>query len=515
MNRSPTVGSIPGGGAGHSIITTRNIWKSFGPVEALKDVSFAVRPGEIRGVCGENGAGKSTLIKILTGVYRADRGTVLVDGEATDIRRPQQAQELGIALVAQELSLTLHQTIEDNIWLGNRTVPLFHRRRVFRDRAVRALETVGLGSLDLDTPVAALSIGQRQLVEVARLLTRNARVLILDEPTAALSDVEIEKIFAALRALKQEGRSIIYITHRLGEVFEICDTVTVMRNGEVVATHHVERIDRDRLIELMLGRPMGEMYPDSSSRSGGPLMVVEGLRIPGVVEDFHLVAPRGQIVCIAGQIGSGAAEAVRAIAGVVPEATGRVVVSGRPLQLNSVPQALASNVMFISEDRAGEGIFLHMSVLDNLVATRLGEYSRGGLLSWPALRFAAARLAGRVGVSRTRLRARAEELSGGNQQKLAFARSLERKEPGVLLMNEPTRGVDVGARSEIYRLMQEFCDLGYALVMTSSDLEEVMGLSDVIVTMYRGRQVARYERGQATIHRVLSDITHPTVEAVA
>jgi len=169
VNRSPTVGSIPGGGAGHSIITTRNIWKSFGPVEALKDVSFAVRPGEIRGVCGENGAGKSTLIKILTGVYRADRGTVLVDGEATDIRRPQQAQELGIALVAQELSLTLHQTIEDNIWLGNRTVPLFHRRRVFRDRAVRALETVGLGSLDLDMPVAALSIAEDERLARRRI----------------------------------------------------------------------------------------------------------------------------------------------------------------------------------------------------------------------------------------------------------------------------------------------------------------------------------------------------------
>jgi ABC-type sugar transport system ATPase subunit len=257
------------------------------------------------------------------------------------------------------------------------------------------------------------------------------------------------------------------------------------------------------------------MYPDTTKKRGEPLLVVEDLRIPGAVENFHLVAMRGQILCVAGQIGSGAAEALRAMAGLVPESTGRVIVNGRPLVLDSVPKALASNVMFISEDRAGEGIFLRLRVLDNLVATRLGEYSRGGILSWAALRSMAARLAERVGVPGGRLRAYADELSGGNQQKLAFARSLERKEPGVLLMNEPTRGVDVGARAEIYRLMQEFCDLGYALVMTSSDLEEVMGLSDVIVTMYRGRQVARYERGQATMNRVLSDITHPTTEAIA
>lgn len=491
------------------VVAVEGVTKRFGANEVLKNVSLAFAAGGIHAICGENGAGKSTLVKILMGVYHVDAGAIFVDGAPAEIHHPQRAQELGIALVAQELSLAPALSVLDNIWLGDRTVPLFHRRAALRERARRALERVGLGELPLDRPVARLSIGQRQLVELARMLAREARVLILDEPTATLSDAEIERIFAALRALKAEGKSILYITHRLGEVFEICDDVSVLRNGALIGTRRTTEIDRATLMEMMLGRPMGEMYPDSAASGGTAVFRVRGLAVPGAVRDFSLEAERGTIVCLAGQVGSGTTDALRALAGLVPDATGAVEVAGQHLTLRSVRKAQAAQVRFISEDRAGEGIFLRLSVGENLVATRLDAYTRFGLLDRPRLGERARALAAAVGVDRARLRSRAGELSGGNQQKLAFGRSIDLGSAGVMLMNEPTRGVDVGARAEIYRLIRDFCARGHAVVLASSDLEEVLGMGDVIVTMYRGRQVGRYRREQATMHRVLADITHP------
>jgi ABC-type sugar transport system ATPase subunit len=495
------------------ILAVENLTKRFHAIEVLRDVSLSIGRREIRAICGENGAGKSTLVKILTGVHRIDEGKVILDGQVCDIRHPQQAQELGIALVSQELSLAPNLSVLDNIWLGNREVPLFHRRQALRDKAQRALEQVGLRDLSLDTPVEQLSIGRRQLVELARMLTRNARIFILDEPTATLSDVEIERIFAALRSLRAEGKSVIYITHRLGEVFEVCDTVSVLRNGALVGTRSTREIDRSELMTMMLGRTIGEMYPQWQESAGTPMLVAKGLRVPGVVHGFDVAARRGAVTCIAGQVGSGANDVLRALAGLVAGAEGQLSIEGVAVRLRSVPAARKAKVQFISEDRAGEGIFLHLNVDENLVATQLGHHTRFGVLDRKGLRATARTLASAVGIDPTRLRSRADELSGGNQQKLAFGRSIQPSEVGVLLMNEPTRGVDVGARAEIYRLIRAFCGQGCAVLLASSDIEEVLGMADFIITMYRGRQVGHYGRAEANLHQVLGDITHPVAAA--
>jgi ABC-type sugar transport system ATPase subunit len=523
------------------ILTVSGVSKSFGPVQALRDISFALAKGEVRALCGENGAGKSTFVKILMGVYHPDNGTIAVDGKIHDIRAPNIAQGLGLALVAQELSLAPHLSIFDNIWLGSQRVPFFHRVSALRRDAKAALALLGADGYDLDRPVGTLAIGQRQIVEIARLIARNAQVLILDEPTATLSDVEIARIFEAIKALKAEGRSVIYITHRLNEVFEICDSVSVFRNGTHIVTKPTSKLGRDSLIEQMLGRSLEDMYP--SPRIGElsePPLLVDSLCVPGAVNDFSMAAQRGEIVCIAGQVGSGAQRVVRSLAGLVPNASGRLVVAGRPLKLGSVPACVKRGIFFISEDRAGEGVFLNRTILENLIPLQLRKMRVAGFLSWRRLRNVGRAQAARVGVDVAKYSVPARNLSGGNQQKLLFGRAIDvninasalkhrtgsarqfnrisssnapSTSPFILLMNEPTRGVDVGARSEIYRIMREFCDNGCCIVMTSTDLEEVVGMADTVITMFRGNKVRQYRRNEISMGRILADITHPDVRS--
>jgi ABC-type sugar transport system ATPase subunit len=491
-------------------IKAQRLSKRFGIVQALRDVSLSIPPGHIRAVCGENGAGKSTLVKLLMGIIQPDDGVILVDGVEQQIRGAKRAQALGLGLVAQELSLAPHLSILDNIWLGHIDTPFFYCRTALRERARDALQALGIGDWDLDRSVRELAIGQQQLVEIARLLVRNAQVLILDEPTAALSDGEIVRIFEVLKALKAQGRSIIYITHRLGEVFELCDSVTVLRNGETVGTYGKTELDRERLIELMLGRPFADMYPAVASQPDADNgLVVENLTIAGAVSDFSFAAPRGKILCLAGQVGSGANQITRAIGGLVDNVRGNMRVDGRPAAFGSVAQAVARNIVFLSEDRARDGLFQQMTVLDNLVATRLPAHSRLGVLSWKSLRHVASDLAGRVALDTQRLSSEASTLSGGNQQKVLFGRALDRAGEAVLLLNEPTRGIDVGARAEIYKLMRQLCAQGYALIMATTEIEEVVGMGDIVVTLYRGRKVGTYERANVSMPQIVRDITHP------
>jgi ABC-type sugar transport system ATPase subunit len=490
------------------VLSVKGVSKRFGHIQALNDVSLDLDVGEIRAICGENGAGKSTLVKILTGLFKPDTGTISIDGKPCHIHNPRDAQQLGVNLVAQELSICPDISVLDNIWLGTIGVPFLHRKPDFRRRARESLERLGAGHIDIDAPARSLNTGERQIVEIARMMTRDTRILILDEPTATLSDQEIERIMAALKAVREQGRSVLYITHRLGEVFEICDSASIMRNGELVASESVANLDRKTLIELMLGRSFEEMYPEHHTMQGEPVLSLRDLTVPGQVRDIHLDVPRGQIVCLTGQVGSGVESVVRAIAGLECHASGHIFVNGQRLPLGSSSKARQLGVRFVSGDRAEEGVFVALSVAENLIVTRCvpeasldfcrARSSQGSRGACPT-----------VGVDARRLGSEAGDLSGGNQQKLAFGRCLNDGDPGVIVMLEPTRGIDVGARAEIYKMMREFCDAGFGLLVASTDFAEVLGLGDVVVTMFRGAFVRTYKAADISMPQLIADVTHP------
>jgi len=489
-------------------LSVRGIAKRFGSITAIEEVSLDLHRGEVRALCGGNGAGKSTLVKILTGVLPPSEGRLEIDGKPHVFRNPVDAQRAGLTLVAQELSLAPDLSVHDNLWLGHAEAPFARRTARSAALAREALDAVGLEATGLDVKAGGLSLAERQLLEIARGLVRNASVLILDEPTATLSEREIAKVFDAVRRLKAVGRSVIYITHRMGEVYDLCDSVTVMRNGRIVTTQPAAKMPRDRLLELMIGRELTDVYPPSTKPPGTTMLEVSGLTAPGAVEDFSLQLRAGEIVGIVGQIGSGATESIRALAGLVHDARGEVTIDGERLRLGAPSAILKSGIRFVSEDRATEGVFLDMPARTNLVATRFPEVSSAGYLPPARLGRIAGFLARQVGFDPSRLNLAAGRLSGGNQQKLAIGRCSDRSAPGVILMNEPTRGVDMGARAEIYQTLRRLCDEGNAVLLASTDLEEVVGLVDRVVTMFRGRIVSIHERGSFAETVILSEITN-------
>lgn len=501
----------------HNIIETKGLTKRFGPNTVLNSVDFSIRGGEILALCGENGAGKSTLVKLLTGLHTPDGGSISVDGRQIRLHGPRDAQQLGIAFVSQELSIVPQLSVLENLWLGHQDLGFLFQRSRLVAKAREVLTKVGLAELSTNALASSLSLGQRQLLEIARMLLRDARVFILDEPTATLSDSEISLVFEALKRLRESGCAIIFITHRLSEVFEICDRTTILRGGKLVGTFDVEDVDRDQLVEHMLGRSLGQMYPQGSHIQDGLALSVKNLHVPGVLKALSFNVARGEIVCLAGQIGSGATNAVRALAGLVYNATGVVHVGDIQVKLGSVASALRANMRFVSEDRAAEGLFLDQRVDLNMLATQLSTVSRFGIVSDSALRRDASARSGEVQLDSSRLADFIGKLSGGNQQKVAIGRSISSNPHGVLLLNEPTRGVDVGARAEIYQLLKKFCEKGYGIVMMSTDIEEVVGMSDRVVTLYRGLKINEYKKPDISAQKILLDVTHAahTQEVVA
>jgi ABC-type sugar transport system ATPase subunit len=498
-------------------IDARGITKRYGPITALDDVSFELRPGEVHALLGHNGAGKSTLVKILSGLVRPDSGTLTMAGEEVTLRTPQQAQQHGVALVDQELSLVPALTVEENILLGNVESPFLQRPGGSRAATREILDGLGLRHVAPSTHVRDLAIGERQLIEIARALSRDARVLILDEPTATLSDTEIEHVFRAVRQVVAQGRSVIYVSHRLGEVLELCDRASIFRDGRHVETRAVSELDRRGLIELMLGDVPEPSQRDGLHEDAGEVatVTIRNLSVPPRVQGFDLTARGGQIIALAGQIGSGASEVLRALAGLVPDAQGDVSINGKDVRLGSPRRCVDAGTVYASGDRKGEGLFLGHSVQLNLVATRLPALTRWGLVRRGAAASVARQLIDVIGMDRKRMRTPVVSLSGGNQQKVFLGRCLEQHAAELLLLEEPTRGVDVGGRMEIHDLVRVAAAHGNAVIFASTELDEVLDLADTIVTMHAGRVVRTLPRRLATSAEILGDMTHGNSESRA
>lgn len=506
MAGDPSGRTIPGAIDTQPQLSCRGVTKSYGSTVVLDDVTFTLGAGEIVALCGENGAGKSTLVKIVTGLTTQDAGTVTVAGILLPPGDPGAAQARGVAIVDQELSLLPDLSVMDNVWLGNARVPFLHRRRALRARARTLLDELGCTHIKLDVLAGSLTLGERQLVEIARMLTREASVLILDEPTATLSNVEIARIFTALRRLAAQGKSIVFVSHRLAEVFALCHRVVVLRNGAVVADAPVEEITRTQLVTSMLGRKPTDLYPDRGEASGVALEL-SALTVPGQLAGLSAEVRCGEIVGLAGQLGSGAGAIARAIAGLEPTAQGELRLMGRRIRPTSAANASALGIRYLSDDRAGEGVYLDRSIAQNLISLRLSEASSAGVLSRGRERNITAKLAAAVGLPTNRLRHDVATLSGGNQQKVAIGRLFDLAGGTVLLLHEPTRGLDVGSRAEIYRIIAAMAASGYAILVVSTDLEELVGVCHRIQTLYRGRPVGHH-RPDFDPEAILGEITN-------
>lgn len=476
--------------------------KTFGGTKALTNVSMAFRAGEVHALLGENGAGKSTLMKIIAGVYSADEGELVGSRDG----------ELDVAMVFQELSVVPEMSVRENMEMSrfdNRS--LFVKHRALESGVRGALEAAGLGELDLDMPVEALPLAQRQLLEIARGLYADAKVLILDEPTATLSDIEIERVHAVVRNLVAQGHGIVYITHRLGEVFTLADRITIMRSGEVVASAPTTEFSLDEVVTMMLGHehtsvaaePVQGLAPELQRRQ----VAVSQLSATHQFHDVSFSVRAGEVLTVFGQIGSGADQVIRALAGLAHVGSGSVRIDDTPVHLNSRPASQADGVAYVSADRTIEGVFLDYSVAGNISSGALERVSKRGVLSARRERALATEYAELVAFDPTRTGTSVGALSGGNQQKIAIARALATS-PKVLVLNEPTRGVDIGARSEIYKAIRALAHQNVAVIVYSSDIVELHELGDRVITMFRGRIVGDRPTKSVDDAQLLAEILH-------
>jgi len=476
------------------LLEVRRLTKSFPGVRALKGVDLALGAGQVLAVIGENGAGKSTLMKILAGVQRADSGEVLLDGRAVELRNVHDALRAGIALIHQELNLADNLDVAANIFLGREPLKrgLMDTGRMRREARV-FLEAVGL-EVDPATLVGALTIGHQQLVEIAKALSVSARVLIMDEPTSSLSAHEAENLFRVIRELRGRGVSIVYVSHRLGEVKALADRVTVLRDGENAGDLEREAIDHSRMVKLMVGRDLSQFYPHVPRRPGEVVLEVDGLRSrahPRHAVRFSLRA--GEIVGMAGLVGAGRTELLETLFGVEPAVGGVMRLGGRELAPRTPREAIAAGLALVPEDRKRQGVILEMAVRENLYLARLRRDQRFGFFAPSQMARTSLDMVCALRIKTPHDRQFVQFLSGGNQQKVVLGKWLAMK-PRVLLMDEPTRGVDIGAKQEIYRLMEELADQGVAVLFVSSEMEEVLGMSDRALVLHEGRLAGELRR---------------------
>lgn len=484
------------------ILQMKNIVKEFPGVKALDGVNLELYEGKIMGLMGENGAGKSTLMKVLSGVYKKDSGEILYKGKVEDIKDTKDAQEKGIAIIHQELNLIDDLTIGENVFLGREPRQAFGKinwNKLHSD-AQTLLNKLNVKSSSKDL-LGSLSIGQKQMVEIAKALSLNAKIIIMDEPTDALTDKETESLFKVINELKEEGKSIVYISHRLKEIFELCDYITVIRDGKYVGQENVCDIDEDRMIEMMVGRKLTEQFPKIDSKIGDTIFQVKNLKNK-YVDDVSFEVKAGEIVGIAGLMGAGRTELAKTIYGYYKNQSGEIYVKGKRVENKSSRDGLKNNIAYVSEDRKGDGLILGLSVKENMSISSLDKVSSIFKVDKKKELEEVQSYIKKMKIKTPSENQIIKNLSGGNQQKVSIGKALMTS-PEVLILDEPTRGVDVGAKKEIYDLINEFKKQGKAVIMISSEMPEILGMSDRILVLSDGKLTGEFTKEEASQELIL------------
>ena len=495
------------------VISLEHAEKSFGAVHALADGDIELFGGEVHGLVGENGAGKSTLVKILAGVHRPDSGRLVLDGGEAIFDNAKQSQTAGIAIIFQEPTLFPDLTVAENIFVGVQPLKRFRRidGRRMRREAATLFEQLGV-RLDPDRLARGLSIADQQLVEIAKALTTNARVIVMDEPTAALATNEVQRLFRIVETLRARGNAVLFVSHRLEEIFEICQRVTVMRDGRHVWTKSIEELTVPSVIRAMVGRDMDALFPKLPTEPGRVVLEIQRLTREGDFTDVSFVVRSGEIVALAGLVGAGRTEVARAIFGIDRWDAGSVEIEGRRLPPGSPSAAMAAGIGLVPEDRRQQGLVMDFSIERNIALASLDSVRRGGMIFRGAERTFARDWALRLQLKYARLSNPVWTLSGGNQQKTVLAKWLGRK-PKLLIVDEPTRGIDVGTKAEVHRLLSELAAQGVAVLMISSELPEVLGMADRIIVLFEGRVMREFARADADEDAIMRAATGLVEEA--
>ncbi len=480
-------------GEGEYRVEMRGICKSFAGVHALQDVDLLVKPGEIHALVGENGAGKSTLIRVLSGVYSCDAGTVKINGEPVKFNSPKDGIEAGISVIYQEFALVQHLTVAENILLDDYRDKKFVNWKELKTRARKFLDDIGFGMIDVDAKVRDLPVAYQQVVEICKALTRKASVLVLDEPTAVMTNKEVEQLFRLLRDLRTRGVSIIYVSHRLDEIFEITDSITVLKDGRYVDTLPTASIDKAKLVSMMIGRDLATFFPPREHNPGDVVLTAEHIRAGVAVKDISFNVRAGEIVGLSGLVGAGRTECIRAILGIDPMEEGKVTLDGREIHLHSVKEAYGCGIGFLPEDRKNQGVLLRRPIYQNITLSCLRLIARTGWIQKKKEEPVVDRYVNDLSIKVGSVKNNVESLSGGNQQKVAIAKMLA-SNSRVLFLDEPTRGVDVGAKIEIFNIINQLVAQNYAVVMISSEMAEIIGMCDRAFVIREGYSVGELPR---------------------
>ncbi|OEH55094.1 D-ribose transporter ATP-binding protein [Oceanobacillus sp. E9] len=488
-------------------IVMENIHKSFGSNKVLQGVDFTLEPGEIHALMGENGAGKSTLMNILTGLFPSNQGSITIDGVKTQYKDSKESEQAGIAFIRQELNILPQMTVLENLFIGKEMTNAFGflKEKVMKKQAEAVFDRLDF-SIPFDKEAGECSVGEQQLIEIAKALMLNAKVIIMDEPTAALTDREIDKLFEIMKELTQQGVSLVYISHRMEEIFAICDRITVMRDGTSVTTSWIKDTNYNEVVKQMVGRELEERYPDRTSTLGDPILQVNNFNRKGYFKDISFSVKEGEILGVSGLMGAGRTEIMRAIFGIDDVDQGEIILDGNRMTIKDPTDAMKAGIAFITENRKDEGLVLDFSIRENIGLSNLKSFSSKGFIKGKDEKDFVELMIKRLQIKTQTQELPVGNLSGGNQQKVVIAKWVGTS-PRVLIMDEPTRGIDVGAKREIYQLMNELTERGLAIIMISSDLPEVLGMSDRVMVIHEGKIAGELAREEATQEKIMTYAT--------